>query len=222
MARGLARAWWWLIRFGFRLLYNELAWTYDLVSRVVSLGQWRSWQRAGLQRLGAVPGQRVLELAHGTGNMQIDLAAEGLASVGVDLSAAMGRIARRKLRRQGLMLCLVRCRAQRLPFAARQFDAILSTFPTEFIVAPETLAEAYRVLKPGGRMVVVVSGILTAGGPTAGTLEWLYRVTGQRGPWLGDPLGAFHNVGFAVEAVTEMLPRGQVLLLVATRDQDEL
>ncbi len=221
MARGLAQAWWWLIRVGFRLLYNELAWTYDLVSRVVSLGQWRSWQQAGLRRLGAAPGQRVLELAHGTGNMQIDLAAEGIDSVGVDLSAAMGRIARRKLRRQGLTPRLARCRAQRLPFDAGQFDAILSTFPTEFIVAPETLAEAHRVLKPGGRMVVVVSGILTAGGPTAGTLEWLYRVTGQRGPWPGDPLSAFHNVGFAADAVNEILPRSQVLMLVATRDQAE-
>ncbi|MCZ7544410.1 MAG: hypothetical protein M5R40_13175 [Anaerolineae bacterium] len=48
----LERLWWALVRFGFRLLYNELAFTYDLVSRVVSLGQWRAWQRAAFSLSG--------------------------------------------------------------------------------------------------------------------------------------------------------------------------
>ena len=59
----------WLLRFGFRLLYNELAWTYDWVSRAVSLGQWRHWQRAVIPRLS---GQRALEIAFGTGDLVVD------------------------------------------------------------------------------------------------------------------------------------------------------
>ena len=66
------RAWRSLLRFGFRLLYHELAWTYDLVSRVVSLGQWRTWQRTALEHLAARRGDPILELAHGTGDLQID------------------------------------------------------------------------------------------------------------------------------------------------------
>ncbi|MER3543218.1 MAG: hypothetical protein C4311_01115 [Chloroflexota bacterium] len=63
-----------LLRSAFRLLYNELAWTYDWVSQAVSLGQWRSWQRASLARLR---GPRVLEVAHGTGDLLLDLAEAG-------------------------------------------------------------------------------------------------------------------------------------------------
>ena len=79
----------------FRLLYNEMAWSYDLVSAAVSIGQWRSWQRAALPYLR---GRQVLEVAHGTGNLLLDLAALGFEPVGLDTSQAMGSVARRKLR----------------------------------------------------------------------------------------------------------------------------
>jgi ubiquinone/menaquinone biosynthesis C-methylase UbiE len=74
-----------LLRFGFRLLYNELAFTYDMVSAVVSLGAWRCWTRAALRQLAS--DGLILELAHGTGNLQLDLAAAGRRSVGFDLSS---------------------------------------------------------------------------------------------------------------------------------------
>jgi hypothetical protein len=71
----LTGLWWRLVRFGFRLLYNEMAFTYDAVSAVVSLGEWRSWQRAALNFLpplsapragaGARHGQLAARSAHG-------------------------------------------------------------------------------------------------------------------------------------------------------------
>ena len=79
----LTRIWWGLVELGFRLLYNELAWTYDLVSWVVSLGAWRAWQRSALRFLAVPPGSPVLELAHGTGNFQIDLRTAGLDPTGL-------------------------------------------------------------------------------------------------------------------------------------------
>src|SRR5258705_7894292 len=84
------------MRFAFGLLYNQLAWTYDLVSWTVSAGQWRSWQRAALPYLR---GRAVLEIAHGTGNLLLDLISLGFQPVGLDLSPAMGRIASHKLKR---------------------------------------------------------------------------------------------------------------------------
>jgi ubiquinone/menaquinone biosynthesis C-methylase UbiE len=114
--------WWRLIGFGFRLLYNELAFTYDLVSYVVSLGAWRCWQKAALKHLDITQGARVLELAHGTGNLQVDLNAAGYKVVGYDLSPYMGRIAERKIRRQNYPVRLARGRAQQLPFPAGSFD----------------------------------------------------------------------------------------------------
>src|SRR5512140_2403411 len=125
---------WRLVKFGFRLLYNEMAWTYDTVSWVVSLGEWRTWQRTALRHMNVTPGSRALELAHGTANLQIDLRTAGLDSVAIDFSPAMGRIARRKLIRSRSAPQLARARAQALPFPSNTFPAAVSTFPTEFIV----------------------------------------------------------------------------------------
>lgn len=166
-----------LLRLAFHLLYNQLAWSYDLVSWVVSLGAWRDWQQAALP---FVRGSRVLELAHGPGHMLAALQGRGFDVVGLDLSPFMGRQAQRRLRRLGLDVALLNGRAQQLPFTAASFDTVLATFPTEFIVDPTTLTAVARVLRPGGRFVIVPEGRLTGRGPLARLIEWLYGVTGQR------------------------------------------
>ena len=195
--------WWRLVKFGFRLLYHELAFTYDIVSWIVSLGEWRSWQRAALKHLNVPSGACVLELAHGTGNLQIDLRTAGLDSVGLDFSPAMGRIAHRKLAHQRIREKLVRSRAQALPFPDQSFPAIVSTFPSNFIVDPATIAEAYRVLKPAGRLVFVPSGMLTGGGIARRGLDAAYRITGQSGAWPTSILEQFTAVGFSLTYAAE-------------------
>lgn len=205
------------MRFGFRLLYNELAWTYDTVSYVVSLGAWRCWQRAALKHLGAPAAGPVLELAHGTGALQLDLHALGYCAVGVDLSPQMGRIARRKLRRQGAPVRLARSQAQRLPFAAGAFAAVVCTFPTEFIFAPETLREVSRVLRQGGRLIVVPAGVFTGRGAAEAGLEWLYRLTGQRGGGPGDVAQFFAPYGLTAFLTQEECPRSRAQVIVARK-----
>ena len=157
-----------------------MAFTYDWVSWVVSLGAWRCWVRASLKHVNAAPGATILELAHGTGNLQIDLNVAGYRTVGYDLSPYMGLIAQRKLAKRGLSPRLTRGKAQALPFPSEAFEAVVSTFPTEFIVAPQTLHEVYRVLKPGGTLVIVPNAMLTGGGWSAKAIERLYQLTGQR------------------------------------------
>ena len=98
----LVSLWWKLIQFGFHLLYNQFAWTYDAVSVVVSFGQWHSWQQTSLKHLNVESGARVLELAHGTGNLEIDLHNAGYKVIGYDLSPYMGRITQPKLTAQGI------------------------------------------------------------------------------------------------------------------------
>jgi ubiquinone/menaquinone biosynthesis C-methylase UbiE len=176
----IRRLWLKLVWWGFHLLYNQFAWTYDAVSWLVSLGNWRCWQRAAIPYL---QGERVLDLAFGTGNLLIDLVEAGYRPCGLDLSPYMLRITRRKLRRRGLAVPLCRGQAQAIPFADGVFDAMVSTFPAGFILYPATLREVARVLRPNGRAVVVAEARLEKHGPLGRFIEWLYAITGQRGPW---------------------------------------
>jgi len=173
----LKHVWRQLIRFGFRLLYNELAWTYDAVSWLVSLGAWRAWQQTALL---FIRGGRVLELGHGPGHMLLALGAAGYKAIGLDLSPHMGRLARRRLLRSGMATSLVRGQGQALPFATAAFDTVLATFPTDYIMNPATLAAVHRVLSPAGRLVIVPEGHLTGRGPHHRLIDWLFRITGQR------------------------------------------
>lgn len=213
--------WWWgLVRFGFRLLYNELAFTYDWVSKIVSLGAWRCWQRSALKHL---PAQGlILELAHGTGDLQIDLHAAGYHSViGYDLSPYMGQITQRKLKRKGITARLARGMAQTLPFPDAAFDAIVCTFPTPFIFEPETLAELYRVLRADSRLIIVISGAFTASGVIVRLLEGLYQITGQRADRSANEvlfqrvIDRFEHTGFDARLIREPCPRSEALVIIA-------
>lgn len=203
------------MRFGFRLLYNEMAFTYDTVSMVVSLGAWRCWQRAALKHLHA--DGCVLELAHGTGDLQIDLKQAGYETVGYDLSTSMGRIARRKLHRSYLVPTLVQGRAQQLPFATQRFSAVVSTFPTPFIIQPDTLSEIRRVLVDDGMLVIVPSGTFVGRGAAENTLELLYRITGQREGAMETILKPFYDHGFETQLVHEDCPRSVALVVIARK-----
>ncbi len=204
-----------LIRFGFRLLYNEFAFTYDTVSYAVSLGAWRCWQRAALKHLGVPVPAPVLELAHGTGSLQLDLAALGYRAVGIDISKSMGRIAARKLRGYGFAPQLARAQAQYLPFAAETFAAVICTFPTEFIFQPQVLREAHRVLQPSGRLVIVPIALLNGHGPLEAGLERLYQITGQRSSGQADVAALFSSCGFSVELLQDFCPRSTVQIIAA-------
>ena len=173
--RTIRSAWINLYRWAANRLYNEFAWTYDLVSWLVSAGHWDGWRKAAL---AYVSGKRVLEVGFGTGELFLEMAARGWHVCGLDRSPAMHRITARKLRQRALTAPRVRGVTQALPFADGSFDTLIATFPAEYIVAPETLREAARVLVADGRFVI--------GGLTAQVehplLRWLVK------PIYGDAL----------------------------------
>ena len=214
-------AWRFLIRTFFRLLYHEMAWTYDLVAWLVSFGQWKAWGRAAIPRLR---GQRILELAHGPGHLLVAMRDAGLAPVGLDLSPQMGRLARERLRRMDrkgdtlrAISPLVRARAQAMPFRSGAFDSIVSTFPAEFIVEPATLKEIARVMKQEGRAVVVL-GVAFKRSLPARFLEWLYTATGQREPTPSHLADALAEAGLVIEMEREPMGMVDVFVAVATQE----
>ncbi len=203
--------WWSFVRTFFRLLYGPLAWTYDGVAWLVSLGKWTAWGRVALRYLDRPP---VLELAHGPGHLLVTMTHQGLAPVGLDLSPQMGRLARRRLRRTGLPVRLVRACAQALPFASNAFPGIVAAFPTEFILDPRTVQEVMRVLSPGGTLAIVAGSRLTGRDPLSAFLEWLYRITGQREPLPQPGDTIWGESGLNLRA--EWVPVGRSQVLVVT------
>ncbi len=212
----MRRLWWAFLRLFFHLLYNQFAWAYDLVAWMVSLGQWTAWGRTPIPHLR---GERVLELAHGPGHLLVTLQERGLMPVGLDLSPYMARLARRRLRRAGLAVPLVRARAQALPFRDACFDSAVATFPTEFILDPTTLQETARVLQPEGRLVVVAWARLSEHDPLSRLIGWLYRVTGQAEPLPGGNEAVLMNAGFTSHTVWEQVGYSQVMLVIARKAQ---
>lgn len=215
------------LRFGFYLLYNQLAWTYDLVSWCVSLGQWRAWTRAGIPFLIRDPHTptTVLEIAHGPGHMLIELHQQGYQVTGIDLSPYMGKQARRRLQQKNIHLPLIQGDVGQLPFATASFHHLLSTFPTDFIFDPANLAQFYRVLRPKGRLVIVPQAQLTDAGILTRFIEWLYWITGQRSHLISanktpSPQETLlwqrlQQVGFTPEIVPITQPHSLVYVVIA-------
>lgn len=167
-----------LLRFFFYHFYHAFAWTYDIVSWVVSVGRWRDWL---LTALPYIDGPRVLELGHGPGHLQVALRQKGLVAFGLDESRQMGRLTFGRLVHINLPVALTRGHAQSLPFAMGCFDNVVATFPTNYIFEQRTLDEIFRVLRPGGRLVVVPMAWILGGSVWDRAAIWLFRVTGQGG-----------------------------------------
>ena len=207
------------LHFFFRHLYHGLAFTYDFVAAAVSFGQWNEWTKAALPY---VEGTRLLELGHGPGHLQRLFPNLGLFAVGLDESAQMGRLARAQLERASQPVRLTRGLAQYLPFPAASFDAIVSTFPAEYIYDAQTLMEVRRVLKRSGRLVV-----LPAAWPKNRFLGWLFKITGQSPTEVREIVKQkvaqpFLHAGFQTEVRTLDVKSGVLLLVIAVNPREDV
>ncbi|MBP6015509.1 MAG: class I SAM-dependent methyltransferase [Candidatus Promineofilum sp.] len=205
----------------FHLLYHELAWAYDAVSYGVSLGRWQAWGEAALAFL---PGPRVLELGHGPGYLLATLTEGAWWPVGVDLSGQMGRLAQQRLGRRGLPVRLVRGRGQALPFAAGTFDGVVAAFPAPYLLQQDTIRAIWRVLRHGGRLVIVPEAELTGADPLARMMEGLLALAGQQYTADSSEQGRgglwnelFAGTGFAVTVHHVAQLRSRVTVVVAER-----
>ena len=158
-------------------VFHSVADRYDLMNDLMSLGIHRLWKRFTIARTDLRPGQRVLDLAGGTG----DLAAKMAHRVGsegevvlADINASMLEHGRERLINAGLVgnLRYVQANAERLPFPDEHFDCITIAFGLRNVTDKEAaLASMFRVLKPGGRLL-----ILEFSKPTAPGLAPFYDV----------------------------------------------
>jgi len=142
-----------LRKFLFETLYKN-QYLYRFASSVPFAGQWRIWQRLVLSRLH---GHDVLELGCGLGDLLADMSESGYLCYAVEPSPQMVKAARETIQRRKLdkKATVIQGSSQHLPFSNNSFDNVVSTFPSEYIYDPDTIAEVERVLRPGGRFIVV-------------------------------------------------------------------
>ncbi len=136
-------------------MFDLTANRYDLLNDVLSLGQDRLWRRAVARAVSAGPGDRVLDVAAGTGTSARALAAAGATCVACDFSLGMlGVGARRPARSTGLVR-FVAGDALALPLRDASFDAVTICFGLRNVADPAAaLREMLRVTRVGGRLVV--------------------------------------------------------------------
>lgn len=132
-------------------MFDAVARRYDLTNDVLSLGQDRRWRREVLDALAPRPGERVLDLAAGTGTSSQPFVDAGATVVPCDFSLGMLQVGKRA--KPGLPFTAGD--GTELPFRAATFDAVTISFGLRNIVDPLAgLRELRRVTKPGGRIVV--------------------------------------------------------------------
>jgi demethylmenaquinone methyltransferase/2-methoxy-6-polyprenyl-1,4-benzoquinol methylase len=174
---------------------------------LLSLGQDPRWRRALVAAIAPGSGQRVLDVATGTGLVARALARAGACEVvGLDQSEAMLRVARARLADSGELaarIAFVQGEAERLPFADREFDALTFTYLLRYVDdRAATLRELARVVKPGGRIGMVEFAV-----PTRPLLRELWRMhTRAALPLIGRLVSpAWYEVGRFLGASIEEL-----------------
>ena len=140
-------------------MFNGIAPKYDLLNHLLSLGIDKAWRRKAMRELERGAKDRVLDVACGTGDFSIEALRHGVRQVvGVDISENMLAVAREKARDKGLeeQLEFLNGDSEQLTFPDENFDAVTVAFGVRnFEHLERGLREMCRVLRPGGRVVIL-------------------------------------------------------------------
>ena len=157
-----------------RGVFDSVASKYDVMNDLMSVGMHRAWKAYTVMVANVKPGQRVLDIAGGTGDLALAFAPK-VGSTGqvvhTDINEAMLREGRDRLVDAGVVLPTLACDAEHLPFADAYFDLVTVAFGLRNMTHKDAaLIEMSRVLKPGGKLLVLEFSKIAK--PLVGIYDW--------------------------------------------------
>ncbi|NNF15236.1 MAG: bifunctional demethylmenaquinone methyltransferase/2-methoxy-6-polyprenyl-1,4-benzoquinol methylase UbiE [Gammaproteobacteria bacterium] len=187
-----------------RGVFDSVAGKYDLMNDLMSGGIHRAWKRYTIDLTGLRPGQKALDVAGGTGDLALRMAklvGDSGSVVLSDINGAMLEQGRRRLLDAGVFgnVSFVLADAENLPFDDNQFDVVTIAFGLRNVTNKDkALASMYRVLKPGGQLLVlefskpVVPGLATA-------YDWYsFNVLPKLGEWVTNDADSYQYLAESI------------------------
>ncbi|WP_119288068.1 bifunctional demethylmenaquinone methyltransferase/2-methoxy-6-polyprenyl-1,4-benzoquinol methylase UbiE [Azohydromonas sediminis] len=184
-----------------RGVFDSVAPKYDLMNDLMSLGLHRAWKAYTVAVADVREGQQVLDIAGGTGDLARAFARKVGASgcvVHTDINLAMLTTGRDRLLDEGLALPTVVCDAERLPFPSDRFDVVSVAFGLRNMTHKElALAEMARVLKPGGRLLVLEFSKVAK--PLEKVYDWYsFNVLPRLGQWVAGDADSYRYLAESI------------------------
>jgi len=184
-----------------RQVFDSVAPKYDLMNDLMSAGLHRLWKAYAVLVADVRPGHRVLDIAGGTGDLALAFAPQVGASgqvVHTDINEAMLRTGRDRLLDAGVALPTVVCDAEQLPFPDAHFDRVSVAFGLRNMTHKErALAEMQRVLKPGGKLLVLEFSRVAA--PLRKAYDWYsFQLLPRLGQWVAADAASYRYLAESI------------------------
>jgi demethylmenaquinone methyltransferase/2-methoxy-6-polyprenyl-1,4-benzoquinol methylase len=184
-----------------RGVFDAVASRYDIMNDLMSAGLHRWWKAYTVQVANPRPGDRVLDIAGGTGDLGLAFAphvAPGGVVVHTDINEAMLREGRNRLLNKGVFLPTTVCDAEALPFGDGVFDCVTVAFGLRNMTHKnKALAEMNRVLRPGGKLLVLEFSKVAP--PLAKAYDWYsFKVLPQLGKWVAGDADSYRYLAESI------------------------